>query len=74
MSVAEFKRNFSRAVGMVANGEEIEVLYGRAKKPIMRILSVEQNVEPFALGFLKGKMKFTIADDWKMTPEELLRL
>jgi antitoxin (DNA-binding transcriptional repressor) of toxin-antitoxin stability system len=72
MSVAEFKTNFSEALEKVRDGEEIEVLYGRAKKPVAVLSPPRSEKTEFELGILKGKMSFKINGDWKMTTEEFL--
>jgi antitoxin (DNA-binding transcriptional repressor) of toxin-antitoxin stability system len=74
MSVGEFKANFSEALERVKTGEEIEVLYGRTKRPVAKLIPFEQPKRGGLLGCLEGVATFTMSDDWKMTPEELLNL
>ena len=74
MSVGEFKAKFSEVLQMVKNGEEIEVLYGRAKEPIARLVPSNTKKDGSLLGILEGKASFTMSDDWKITPEELTGL
>jgi len=74
MSVGEFKSNFSAALEIVKSGKEVEVLYGRNKKPIARLVPPEKNYSGELLGCIEGTATFTMSEDWKMTPEELLDL
>jgi len=74
MSVGEFKANFSEALDLVKSGEEIEVLYGRAKEPIARLVPSQTKARGDLLGALEGKATFKMSKDWKMTPEELIEL
>jgi len=74
MSVGEFKTNFSAALDLIKKGEDVEILYGRAKKPIARLVPAEERRTEGLLGCLEGIATFTMSEDWKMTPEELLEL
>ena len=72
MSVGEFKTKFSEAIELVKGGEEVEVLYGRGKEPVARLVPVAKKKTGSILGLLEGKASYTMADDWDVTPEELL--
>ena len=74
MSVGEFKTNFSAALEIVKSGKEVEVLYGRAKQPIARLVPPERKQTGELLGCLESAASFTMSEDWNMTPEELLEL
>ena len=74
MSVGEFKANFSEALEYVKSGKEVEVLYGRGKRPVARLVPVENQRTDGLLGCLTGVATFTLSDNWKMTSEELLEL
>jgi len=74
MSVGAFKANFSEALERVKSGEEVEVLYGRAKQPIARLVPVKKKQEAGLLGCLEGVATFQMSDDWKVSPEELFEL
>ena len=74
MSVGELKANFSAALELVKEGEEIEVLYGRAKEPVARLAPPKMPKRNNPLGCLEGKAKFIMSDDWKMSYEELCNL
>ena len=74
MSVGDFKTNFSEVLELIKKGEEIEVLYGRSKKPIAILSPPKRMQKSELLGALSGKASFSMSDDWKMSPEELLKL
>ena len=38
MTVGDFKAKFSSVLEQVMNGEEVQILYGRAKKPVARLI------------------------------------
>ncbi|MDR0596795.1 MAG: hypothetical protein LBG50_04590 [Clostridiales Family XIII bacterium] len=72
MSVANLKADFSDALERVKGGEEILISYGKAKKPVAKLVPVAAPKRSL-IGCLKGA-SFEIGGDWKMTPEELLGL
>ena len=74
MSVGQFKANFSAALELVKGGEEVEVLYGRAKQPIARLVPVDKRREGGLLGCLEGVATYEMSENWNMSPEELLGL
>ena len=74
MSVGEFKTKFSEVLELVKKGEEVEILYGRKKDPIARLVPINTNSGETLLGALEGKASYVMSDDWKMTSEELLEL
>jgi len=74
MTVGVFKTNFSEALEIVKSGKEVEVLYGRSKKPVARLVPPEKKHTDGLLGCLEGTATFTMSEDWNMTPEELLEL
>ena len=75
MSVGEFKTHFSEVIDLIRAGEKIEVTFGKKKEVIGYFSPKEQDDKPKRkLGILKGKAKFTFADDFKMTEEEFLGL
>lgn len=76
LPVGELKANFSEVLEEVQNGETIEIVYGKKKKPVARIVPINE-AKPKGkrrLGLLAGKMKVVFADDFKMTDEELINL
>ena len=75
MSVGEFKANFSEVLERIKVGEEVEVLYGRSKKPIAKLVPFKpKKQEKCLLGALEGIATFEMSDDWEMTYEELINL
>ena len=74
MSVGEFKARFSEAVELVKDGEEIEVLYGRAKEPVAKLIPVKPNRSNDLIGAFENEGSYYMSDDWKMTQEELINL
>ena len=74
MSVGEFKTKFSAVLELVKKGEEVEILYGRSKEPIARLVPLKTTGRKSLLGALEGKASYTMTDDWKMTSEELIEL
>jgi antitoxin (DNA-binding transcriptional repressor) of toxin-antitoxin stability system len=73
-AVGEFKNKFSDILEFVKHGEEIEILYGRSKKPIARIIPIPQPPHKRKVGFLQGQVSVSMSDDFEMTPEELLAI
>jgi prevent-host-death family protein len=76
LQVGEFKAKFSEVLEDVKNGESIEIVYGKSKRPVARIVPVpgSKKKKERKFGVLEGKVKYVIADDFKMTEEELLGL
>ncbi|MDR1709070.1 MAG: type II toxin-antitoxin system Phd/YefM family antitoxin [Candidatus Accumulibacter sp.] len=72
MAVADFKANFSAVIDKVREGSEIEILYGRAKTPVARLVPV---ASPAAGGGLLGCLRsarFTMSEDWELSDAELI--
>lgn len=69
-TVGEFKARLSELLGIVQGGEEIEILFGKAKKPVAMLVPIREQKR--AIGFLDGKAGFTEIDDGKITEEEFL--
>lgn len=74
MTVSQFKSHFSEVLDLVQHGEDIVISYGKKKEKIAVLV-------PFAsyagkpqriLGLLAGKASFSIADDFKISDDELL--
>jgi len=71
-SVGELKSIFSNILILVQNGEEIEILYGKNKKPIAKIVPLhELKKGKRNIGILKGKSKVSFAKNSKITTDEL---
>lgn len=75
LPVGELKAHFSEVLEDVQNGETIEIVYGKKKTPVARIVPVKSKAKtPRKLGAWEGKVKYVFADDFKMTDEELINL
>jgi len=76
LSVGEFKAQLSDLLEEVQQGETIEVLYGKNRKPVARLVPIkgEKRKKKRKLGAWEGKVKVEFAPNFKMTDEELLDL
>jgi|APDOM4702015191_1054821.scaffolds.fasta_scaffold03692_4 prevent-host-death family protein len=78
LSVGEFKAQFSEVLEKVKEGESIGVLYGKNKKPVAKLVPMNDTKSKKTgkrkLGLLNGKMKIVFAPDFKMTEEEFINL
>lgn len=76
LPVGEFKAQFSELLDMVQQGETIEIVYGKKKMPVARLVPISglKPKKKRKFGILDGKMKIVFADDFKMTEDELLGL
>jgi prevent-host-death family protein len=76
LPVGELKAQFSEVLEQVQQGETIEIVYGKKKTPVARIIPIEGSKlkKRRKFGILDGKVKITFADNFKMTDEELLDL
>lgn len=76
LPVGELKANFSEVLEDVQNGETIEIVYGKKKTPVARIVPITppKKKGKRKLGILEGKASVIFADDFKMTEEEFINL
>ncbi len=76
LPVGELKAQFSEVLEKVQQGESFEILYGKKKTPVARIVPINggEPKKKRKLGILEGKVKFKFAKNYKMTDEELLDL
>jgi prevent-host-death family protein len=76
LQVGELKAHFSEVLEDVQNGETVEVVYGKKKTPVARLVPVNASKpkKKRKLGIMDGKLKIVFADNFKMTDEELLDL
>jgi len=76
MPVGEFKAHFSEALTKVQHGEEIAISFGRKKEKVAVIVPYNSYVRKKRrkLGVLAQGGEFELADDFKMTDEEMLGL
>ena len=58
MTVGDFKAQFSAVLDMVLQGEEVQVLYGRLKKPVAQFTKIEEKPKKKKrpLGLYEGKV------------------
>ena len=76
LPVGELKAQFSEVLEQVQHGETIEILFGKKKTPVARIVPIDgsKKKKKRKLGILDGKMKIVFADDFKMTEEEFINM
>lgn len=76
LPVGELKAHFSEVLEDVQNGETIEIVYGKKKTPVARIVPIvtPKRKGKRKIGILEGKVKYVFADDFKMTEEEFINL
>lgn len=76
LPVGELKAHFSEVLEDVQKGETIEIVYGKKKTPVARIVPVvaPKKKGKRKLGILEGKASVIFADDFKMTEEEFINL
>lgn len=76
LPVGELKAQFSEVLEQVRNGETVEILYGKKKTPVARIVPIkgEKAKKKRKIGIWEGKVKVKFAPNFKMTDEELLDL
>ena len=73
MTVGDFKAQFSSVLEQVMQGEEIQVLYGRAKKPVASFSKINETPKrkKRPLGLYEGKASFWEDESFEITPEWL---
>jgi antitoxin (DNA-binding transcriptional repressor) of toxin-antitoxin stability system len=74
LTVGEVKTHFSELLGLVRKGERIQILYGKAKRPVAMLVPLEEVKGERELGFMEGKATFQIQGDGKISEEEFLGL
>ena len=70
-TVGDFKARFSDFLDSVLQGEEIEILYGKAKKPVAKFTKINET-EKRNIGTLDGISVFSEIEDGKISMEEFL--
>ncbi|MDR2587773.1 MAG: hypothetical protein LBC23_05895 [Coriobacteriales bacterium] len=70
MTVGELKTHFSEVLAQVQQGEEYQVAYGRAKKPVARLVPMDAERPSRTVGILQDKASFTLSEDFKFASEE----
>lgn len=76
MTVSQFKSHFSEVLDLVQKGEDIVISYGKQKEKIAVLVSFTNYAgkPQRTLGLLAGKASFAMADDFKISDDELLSL
>jgi antitoxin (DNA-binding transcriptional repressor) of toxin-antitoxin stability system len=74
MTVGRFKAHFSEVLGLVQNGEDIVISYGKKKEKIAVLVPFDryEGKPQCILGILAGKASFATSADFKMDDDELL--
>jgi antitoxin (DNA-binding transcriptional repressor) of toxin-antitoxin stability system len=72
LTVAEVKSHFSDILVQVKNGENVKILYGKAKKPVAMLVPIKGINKPRKIGVLDGQAAFKIKGDGKISEEEFL--
>lgn len=72
MTVGDFKSRFSQVIASVIKGEEVEILYGRAKKPVAKVSNLSKNNQKRQIGTYDNIATFSEVGDSKITLEEFL--
>ena len=70
-TVGDFKARFSDLLDSVMQGDEVEILYGRAKKPVAKVSKIQEK-QKGVIGTLDGIASFCDVDGGKISMEEFL--
>ena len=70
-TVGDFKARFSGFLDSVMQGDEVEILYGRAKKPVAKVSKIQEK-QKRVIGTLDGIASFCEVDGGKISMEEFL--
>lgn len=72
LTVGEFKAQFSSVLEHVMQGEDVQILYGRAKKPVATLTHIEEKkLRKRPLGLYQGKASYWEDENFRLTPEVL---
>lgn len=76
MTVSEFKSHFSEVLDLVQHGEDVVISYGKKKEKIAVLVPFASYADKpqRTLGLLAGKASFSVAEDFKISDDELLSL
>lgn len=70
-TVGDFKARFSDLLDSVMQGDEVEILYGRTKKPVAKVSKIQEK-QKRVIGTLDGIASFCEVDGGKISMEEFL--
>jgi len=73
MTVGDFKAQFSAVLDKVLQGDEVQILYGRSKKPVAQITKIEDKPKKKKRipGLYKDYGPYWEDEDFEFTPENL---
>lgn len=72
MTVGDFKAQFSSVLDKVLAGEEVQILYGRAKKPVATFAKTEEKPKKKRpLGLYEVVASYWEDEAFEFTPENL---
>ncbi|MBR5032084.1 MAG: hypothetical protein IKX70_00250 [Treponema sp.] len=73
MTVGDFKANFSSVLDKVMQGEEVHILYGRAKKPVAQLTQISDKPKrkKRPLGLYNHLGPYWEDESFEITPEWL---
>jgi len=73
MTVGDFKAQFSAVLDKVLQGDEVQILYGRSKKPVAKITKIEDKPKKKKRipGLYKDYGPYWEGEDFEFTPENL---
>lgn len=71
MTVADFKAHFSTVLEQVLKGDEIHILYGRAKKPVACLTQIKEKPKrkKRPLGLYEGIATYWEDESFRLKPE-----
>lgn len=74
LPVGEFKAQFSSVLKDVENGQSVAITYGKKRAKLAVLVPYDQYAggKRRRLGVLKGKAKYVVHDDFKLSDEEFL--
>jgi antitoxin (DNA-binding transcriptional repressor) of toxin-antitoxin stability system len=75
LPVGEFKSQFSDVLKKVGNGEEFVISFGKQKQKVAAIIPYEKfkkRQKARKIGLLKGRARYKIQKDFKMSETEFL--
>ena len=73
MTVGDFKAQFSAVLDRVLEGDEVQILYGRSKKPVAQITRIEEKPKKKKRipGLYAHLGPYWEDEDFEFTPENL---
>ena len=73
MTVGDFKAQFSAVLDKVLQGDEVQILYGRSKKPVAQITKIEEKPKKKKrpIGMYAHLGPYWQYESFEFTPENL---